>query len=84
MLGDARRVGFEARGSPTRTGRSSTGPRVREHDELVADDQPRPRMCVRSRRRTRSTLIRAGAEINDRIYEWLASEGLDGRPNVTG
>jgi Xaa-Pro aminopeptidase len=23
-------------------------------------------------------LIRAGAEINDRVYEWLASEGLDG------
>jgi Xaa-Pro aminopeptidase len=25
-------------------------------------------------------LIRAGAEINDRVYEWLASEGLDGTP----
>jgi Xaa-Pro aminopeptidase len=24
-------------------------------------------------------LIRAGAEINDHVYEWLASEGLDGR-----
>jgi Xaa-Pro aminopeptidase len=78
MLGDARRVGFEAT-------------RLTYAHWLVLDEAARaggrelvgttnlPEEVRAVKAPDEIALIRAGAEINDRVYEWLASEGLDGR-----
>jgi Xaa-Pro aminopeptidase len=78
LLGPARRVGFEAsRLSYANWAALEEGARERSitlvpTTNLLED--------VRARKSPDEIeLIRAGAEINDRVYEWLASEGLDGR-----
>ena len=78
LLGDARRVGFEASRltyahwaileAAARERSSSLVPTTNLVEDVRARKSP-----------DEIELIRAGAEINDRVYEWLASEGLDGR-----
>jgi Xaa-Pro aminopeptidase len=77
MLGDSRRVGFEA----TRLTYAhwlilDEAARASGRDLIATTNLPEEVRAVKAP--DEIALIRAGAEINDRVYEWLASEGLDG------
>jgi Xaa-Pro aminopeptidase len=81
MLGDASRVGFEAA--------RLTYAHWRLLDEAVrgAGRELVPTTSLAEDVRAVKSaaeiaLIRAGAEINDSVYEWLASEGLDGTSEI--
>jgi Xaa-Pro aminopeptidase len=78
-VGGARRVGFEAARMTYAAwallagGARGTPITLVDTTCLVED--------VRARKSPEEVaLIRAGAEINDQVYEWLSSEGLDGTP----
>jgi Xaa-Pro aminopeptidase len=77
MLGDAKRVGFEA----TRLTYAhwlvlDQAARASGRELVGTTNLPEEVRAVKAP--DEIALIRAGAEINDRVYEWLASEGLDG------
>jgi Xaa-Pro aminopeptidase len=77
LLGDARRVGFEA----TRLTYAhwlvlDEAARASGRELIGTTNLPEEVRAVKGP--DEIALIRAGAEINDRVYEWLASEGLDG------
>jgi Xaa-Pro aminopeptidase len=78
LVGDARRVGFEATRLTYAHWLALDGAARNAGRELVGTTN----LCedVRAvKSADEIALIRAGAEVNDRVYEWLASEGLDGR-----
>jgi Xaa-Pro aminopeptidase len=78
MLGDARRVGFEAtRLSYAHWRVLDEAARANGRELVAMTNLPEDVRAVKAP--DEIALIRAGAEINDGIYEWLATEGLDGR-----
>ena len=77
MLGDARRVGFEAtRLTYANWVTLDEAARASGRELVATTNLPEEVRAVKAP--DEIALIRAGAEINDRVYEWLASEGLDG------
>ena len=78
LVGGARRVGFEA--SRLTYAHWATLEAAAHDDSISLVPTTNLVEDVRARKSPDEIeLIRAGAEINDRVYEWLASEGLDGR-----
>jgi Xaa-Pro aminopeptidase len=78
MLGDARRIGFEAT-RLTYANWQILDDAARAHGRELVPTANLPEDVRAVKSPDEVALIRAGAEINDRVYEWLASEGLDGR-----
>jgi Xaa-Pro aminopeptidase len=77
LLGDARRIGFEATRLTYANWLTLDDAARASGRELVATTNlPEDVRAVKAP--DEIAQIRAGAEINDRVYEWLASEGLDG------
>jgi Xaa-Pro aminopeptidase len=78
LVGGARRVGFE--GSRLTYANWATLEAAARESSISLVPTSNLVEDVRARKSPDEVeLIRAGAEINDRVYEWLASEGLDGR-----
>jgi Xaa-Pro aminopeptidase len=78
LVGGASRVGFEA--SRLTYGHWAVLDAAARERSITLVPTTNVLEDVRSRKSPDEIeLIRAGAEINDRVYEWLASEGLDGR-----
>jgi Xaa-Pro aminopeptidase len=77
MLGDARRVAFEAtRLTYAHWLTLDEAARANGRELVATTNLPEDVRAVKAP--DEIALIRAGAEINDHVYEWLASEGLDG------
>jgi Xaa-Pro aminopeptidase len=78
FVGNARRVGFESsRLTYASWAMLDEGTRDGAIELVGTKDLVEDVRAVKSA--DEIELIRAGAEINDRVYEWLASEGLDGK-----
>lgn len=81
LLGDARRVGFEAsRLSYAHWQVLDDGTRASGRELVATTSLAEDVRAVKAP--DEIALIRAGAEINDAVYEWLASEGLDGTSEI--
>jgi Xaa-Pro aminopeptidase len=78
FVGNARRVGFESsRLTYASWAMLDEGTRDGAIELVGTKDVVEDVRAVKSA--DEIELIRAGAEINDRVYEWLSSEGLDGK-----